>query len=272
MIKIESLHNNSVKALLKLKKAGERRLSGRFFVDGAREISLALKYGWVVREFYYCPELDVKACDLKNRLADLDKAIPVFSVSKKVFLKIAYKENPDGFLAVLEQRNCKLADFAPPLSPRILILEQVEKPGNLGAVIRTVAAAGFTALILNDNKVDLYNPNVIRASEGESFSQHVFVASFSETLAWLKKQDLKPVAVTKEGETVYYQADLSGALALVFGSESSGLSKDWLNAASGQIAIPMAGAQDSLNLSVSVAIAVFESIRQNNVDRQLKKE
>lgn len=271
MIHISSVSNKLVKELQSLKKASFRKKRREFFVDGAREISLALRYGWIIKAAYYCDVFDEIKNPLLKDLLKLGGESRVYSVSEAVFKKIAYKENPDGFFAIFEEKPLTLIEKDNKIYSQILVLEETEKPGNLGAVLRTAAAAGVDAIILNDNKVDIYNPNVIRASEGEVFSQNIFIASFGETVSWLKKRDFKMIAVTKEAVQGYTDADLSPPLALVFGSESSGLSKKWQEAVNYGISIPMRGELDSLNLSVSVAVVVFESLRQKKQQHKSKE-
>ena len=261
---INSLNNKNFKYLKQLKKAGFRKERGLILVDGAREIKLALKYGWELDSAYYCETLARKKSSWSREFLGLANS-KIFFLPEKSFKEIAYKENPDGFLAVFEQKNIKLEKVKLEPDSLLIILDSPEKPGNLGAVIRTSAAAGVGAVLVDDNKVDLYNPNVIRASEGEIFSQNLVRSSFSEITSWLKEKKIKLFAATKEAKLEYSQADLSGSVAIVLGSESSGLSERWRQAADEFIKIPIKREVDSLNLSVATAVIIFESMRQRKL-------
>lgn len=262
MVTISSLSNPSVKSLLRLKKAGDRKKQGLFIIDGRREIGLALSSDWEISTLFYCSELAdnhdlLKIVNLKRR--------EVIDVSESVFRKICYKENPDGFLATAKPREISLDKIKLGSKPLLIVLEQVEKPGNLGAILRTAYAVGVTAVIINDNQTDIYNPNVIRASEGMIFSQTVIQASVSETIAWLKKYKIKSFAAATKGSKNYTDVDFTGSAAIIFGSESKGLSPEWLEAADRLVKIPMCEGIDSLNVSVSAAVVLFEAIRQRGL-------
>jgi len=262
MATISSSSNSSIKNLLRLKKAGDRKKLGLFMVDGRREIELALSAGQGIVSLFYSPDLIKGQQELISAVRS--KQGEIIEVTKNIFQKICYKENPDGFLAVVKLQEKKLADIKLNKNPLLVILERVEKPGNLGAILRTAYAVNATAVIINDNQTDIYNPNVIRASEGTIFSQTVLKASVSETLEWLRAHKISSFAAATSGSQEYISVDLSGPAAFVFGSEASGLSREWLEGAEQAIKIPMRHGLDSLNVSVSAAVILFESIRQRN--------
>lgn len=261
MININSLENKQIKEIIKLRKSHERKSKGVFLIDGRREIALALKSKIRIKELFYCPDFSLEDPGLLKEF-DQDKII---IVPKNVFKKIAYKENPDGLLAIAEKENFKLEKIKLSSCPLVVILEAVEKPGNLGAILRTAYAAGVEAVIINDNQTDIFNPNVIRASEGHIFTTPIAIATILETIAWLQKNKIRSFAAAIKQSHDYLKVDFSGPTALVFGSEADGLSKDWVQAADEKILIPMKGGIDSLNVSVSAAIIVFEAIRQRNI-------
>lgn len=261
MLTLSSLANQNVKNLIRLKKSGEIKKQGLFIIDGAREIILALSSGWEIQSLFYCPSLSKNGNDsLKYINLEREK---VFEVSENIFNKICYKEKPDGFLATAKSKNIGLTDIKLDNNPLLIVLERVEKPGNLGAILRTAYAVGAT-VIINDNQTDIYNPNVIRASEGMIFAQTVARASVLETTQWLKVHKIKSFAAATTGSKDYTSVDFTGPAAIIFGSESEGLSQKWLKEADKLVKIPMRKGIDSLNVSVSAAVILFEVKRQRN--------
>ncbi len=259
-IEINSLSNNKIKDIVKLiKNAKLRQSEGIIIVDGKREIEEAIKADWPILEFFYCLDL-IK--DNKN----FDKIIKfsknVYNLSKKAFEKISYKKNPDGYLAVLKTKFLKFEDLKIKKDPLILVLESLEKPGNLGAIIRTAYASGVDLIILNDQKTDLYSPNVIRSSTGFIFSMPLVIASIQDTLKYLQKNNINTFTTSLNTEKNHFSVDLKAGIAIVFGSEAFGLSPLWLKKGIESIKIPMIKGVDSLNVSVSVAIVVYEALRQ----------
>lgn len=261
MILINSLKNQKVKDLEKLKKTTARRKSSLILVDGKREIESALESGVEINELIYCPEI---AGD-KNYFSKKISEEKIVNVSQPVFKKVCYKEKPDGYLAVVKTKDFKLSDIKTK-KPLVVILEAVEKPGNLGAIIRTAYAAGVDAIVLNDSQTDIYNPNVIRASEGFVFKVKIVKANRLETVTWLKEQKINSYAAATGAKINYTKENLSGSIAIVLGTEADGLSKDWLKAADKIIKIPMKTGIDSLNVSVSAAIILYEALRQRQTD------
>jgi RNA methyltransferase, TrmH family len=260
MEKITSLSNSKIKKVVKLSRDGSfRQLEGLIVVDGQREIEEALRFNWKIEEFYFCPKLMKNVKEAEEIIASSKNN---YEADKKVFEKISYKKNPDGYLAILKYRKIKFSDFILKENPLILVLESVEKPGNLGAVIRTAYASGVDLIILNDQKTDIYSPNVIRASTGFIFSMPLVLSSIEATLKYLKKEKAKTLATSIEASKNHFEVDYNGPVAIVFGSEAFGLSDKWLGADVEKIKIPMLTGVDSLNISVSAGIIAYEAIRQ----------
>lgn len=256
---ISSLQNEKIKNIVKLRETSrERKKQGLFLIEGWREISLAAKAGIEIENIFYC-------CDYakgKNEIGAEKK----IEVSKNVFDKISCRENPDGFLAVAEFWTRKLENVKLSDKPLIIILETVEKPGNLGAILRTADAAGVDAVIVNDLKTDIYNPNVIRASQGAVFTAPIVLSSVDETAAFCKNNKIKIFAAAPAAKKQYIKMNYSRGCAIVIGAEDKGLSEKWLKSADENIKIKMSGKIDSLNVSVSAAIILFEILRQRAVN------
>ncbi len=253
MLKIISTKNQKIKDLLKLRKSKIRKKTELILVDGLREIKEAYSSKFIIEELFYCPELIKKDYDFKAKKTEL---------SENVFKKLAYPENPDGWLALIRPINYKLNEIELSKNPLIIVLEGLEKPGNLGAIIRTASAVKADCVIVNNEKIDPYNPNVIRASTGMVFSTKTLVANSSNTYNWLKNNNIKIFATTGKVEKSFYKINFKKPSALVFGSEAFGLSDFWFKKANELVKIPMRKNLDSLNVSVSVGIFVFEVLRQ----------
>lgn len=260
---ISSLANQKIKDIARfIKNARDRQRAGIVIVDGQREIEEAIRSSWKIEEFFYCSEFIKKEKEILKIKNISQKS---FQVSKKVFEKISYKKNPDGCLAILKPRFLKLKDIKLKKNPLVLVLESVEKPGNLGAIIRTAYASGVDLLILNDQKTDIYSPNVIRSSTGFVFSMPLVLSSISETFSWLKDNNFQIFITSLKGEKSHFEIDFTKASAIVFGTESFGISKSWQEKEVEQIRIPMISGVDSLNVSVSAGIIVYEALRQRKV-------
>jgi len=253
MSKITSTQNQKIKDLLKLRKSKERKKTCLVLVDGLREIKEAYNSNFKIIELFFCPELIKEDYDFKLNKTQL---------SEKVFKKIAYPENPDGWLALIEPKRLELKDIDCKKEMLILVLEGLEKPGNLGAIIRTASAVKADAVIINDQKIDPYNPNVIRASTGMVFSTKTVVAKQKETYNWLKNNKINILATSSKTKKSYFDTDFKKSTALIFGSEAFGLSEFWFKKANNLVKIPIRKDLDSLNVSVSVAVFAFEVLRQ----------
>ncbi|MEE4176225.1 MAG: RNA methyltransferase [Bacteroides sp.] len=263
---ISSLQNPLVKSLVKLQqKANERKSTGTFLVEGRREVSLALRHGIVVEKLIVCPELYVPDPNYPIDIKSLDDNL-IFEVSDSVYRKIAYREGVEGILMLGKGQPLHLEDYKPSENPLIIILEGVEKPGNLGAILRTTDAAGVEAIFFCDSRTDLYNPNAIRASLGCVFSQTIVECSSKQAIEWLKERGIPYYSSSPDTAHLYFDVDFSEPAAIAFGAEDKGLSKDWLKEADRVIRIPMGGIIDSLNVSASVAIVTFEAVRQRRIN------
>ncbi len=239
----------------------DRREQNLFVIEGYREISRALVSGVEIRELYVCPELDRQGRG--EELLRQDKNIQAIEVSKTAFARIAYREGSDGLVAIAIPRSLTLDGLRLSALPLILILESVEKPGNLGAVMRTADAAGIDAVIVCDPLTDIYNPNAIRSGVGCIFTRQVVSCTTAEAIEWLKRKRIKVYAAAlTEDALVYHGVDYRGATALVMGTEATGLSHDWLEKSEARIIIPMKGVADSLNVATSAAVLIFEAVRQ----------
>ncbi|MDO8592185.1 MAG: RNA methyltransferase [bacterium] len=259
-LKINSPQNEKIKNIAKLRESGrERKKHGLFVIEGEREINLAIAGGVEIESLFYCAGYGRQ----KLRLAE-EK---VFEVSEKVFSKISWRENPDGLLAVAEIKEQNLEDIKLGANPLLIVLEAVEKPGNLGAILRTADAAGADAVVINDPGTDLYNPNVIRASQGTAFTVQAVVSSISETIKFCQQNKIKIFTAAPAAKLEYVKADYGTPCAIVLGAEDKGLSHEWLKAADEKISIRMRGRIDSLNVSVSAAVILFEALRQREANK-----
>ena len=257
---ISSLQNPSVKNLVKLSKSRERKAQNLFLIEGARELSLALVGDYSIEEVYVCRELfSVTRYPDVLDLIDDDKIIEITS---KVFEKVAYRTTSDGVIALARPKIHSLAEISLSDSPFVIILESVEKPGNLGAILRTADAAAVDAVIICDPQTDVYNPNIVRSSVGGLFTVQTAVCTSQEAMRWLDDKRIASYAAELEAAEFYQDIDFCGPSAIVMGTEAEGLTDSWLNYASKRVKIPMRGKIDSLNVSVSTAVLTFEAMRQ----------
>ncbi len=260
---ITSVQNPLIKNILALTdKARERRRQGLFVAEGLRETAMALAAGFEAEALLYDP-----AHTTPKDLASLYGGDPALWIetSGAVFEKIAYRSGVANVVALLRFRNMALEHIHLPGHPLVLVLESVEKPGNLGAILRTADAAGVDAVVLCDPLADQYNPNVIRASLGAVFAVPVAAAGSTAALAWLQQHGLRIAATSLEASHPYYEMDLRRGTAIVMGAEATGISRFWVEAADERIIIPMKGRVDSLNVSASTAVLLFEARRQRHI-------
>ncbi len=261
---ITSPQNPRVKGLQALRKRSERDRSHQILVDGYDELAVALSSGARPASLYYCPALIRDQAETSVINATQELGTEVFEVSEAVFRKIAYREAPDGWLAVLAAIDTDLGRLRLRPDPLLLVCESVEKPGNLGAMLRTADAAGVDAVISSPAVTDWGNPNIVRASKGAVFSVPVAESAPDELIAWLHGQGIAIVATTLESDIPYTAADLKRGVAIVVGAESGGLSEPWLRTADLKVRIPMVGRLNSLNVATSAALLVYEAIRQRD--------
>jgi TrmH family RNA methyltransferase len=287
MLEITSPQNPRVKNAVRLREARHRRERGLILIDGAREISRAIDAGVQIQEAFVCESLCTTA-ESQSLLKKLRQFSPIekfeiLEATPAVFEKLAFGDRAEGVLCVAEMPKKSLADIrltaaqpSPPTplsmgegklkKPLVVVLEGVEKPGNLGAVLRSADAAGVSALILADSRVELYNPNAIRASIGTIFSLPVCEATGGEALDWLRRSGLKIFAARVDGSMEYTQADFRGPTAFVLGAEDSGLTSAWTATDIAAIHLPMLGIADSLNVSATAAVLFYEALRQRGIE------
>ena len=258
--KITSASNPKIKNLLLLQeKSKARREQGLFVVEGRRELEHCLEAGYNVRTLFVCPEIF-------GGMADEPSAkVAVVEIPEALYRKVAYRESTEGIIAEVEYKERTLSDLRLPENPLIMVLESVEKPGNLGAVLRSADAAGADAVLISDPLTDLYNPNLIRASIGAVFSVPTVACSSEEAISFLQGRGIQILTAQLQDSSLYYDVDMRRGTALVMGTESTGLTDQWRKAASAHIRIPMLGRLDSLNVSVSAAILLFEAVRQRRI-------
>ena len=262
MTTITSPQNPRVKNAARLRHGRHRQKQGRILIDGVRELSRAIAAGVVLQEVFVCESL----CRGEQQQQLLDKlpgcGAEILQVDKRLFERLAFGHRGEGLLAVAETPGCALDDLVLPESPLIAVLEGVEKPGNVGAVLRSADAAGVSALIVADGGTDLYNPNAVRASLGTIFTVPLCAATAEETLDWLRRMDLAIVAARVDGSVSYAEIDYGRPTAIVLGSESEGLSAAWSADDVTAVRLPMLGVADSLNVSVTAAVVFYEALRQ----------
>ena len=260
---ITSLQNPRVKEVVKLSKRSFRDEKGVLLVEGYRELKRALDNGWKPAAVFYCPELFLGKNEMP--LVDLCRSsgAEVFQCSAAVFEKMAYRDRPEGLLAEGPQVHATLADLRiKSTAPFFVVAESVEKPGNLGTILRSADAAGVDAVIVCDERTDVNNPNVVRASIGTLFSLPVVTATSDETMKWLKDRNIQSIAASPHATAEYTEVDLTRGVAFVVGSEQYGLSDAWMKNADIQVRIPMLGQADSLNVSAATTILLYEVVRQ----------
>jgi len=258
---ITSLANPRIKQVVGLRRRHGRELSDVTLVEGRAEIELAIAAGSSPQTLYYCPALaDPATLRLADRAADL--GADIIQVSRPVFEKISYRQGPDGWLAVVPAVPTDLSRLDPGPRPLVLVCAGLEKPGNLGAILRTADAAGITAVIAVDPVTDWGNPNVVRASKGTVFSVPVASAASAQVLDWIAGRGLQLVAATPDARQLVTDVDLTGPTAIAVGAEQAGLPSDWLDRADVLVRIPMFGCADSLNVSTAAAIICYEAVRQ----------
>ena len=272
---ITSATNPKIKNLLLLQeKSKARREQGLFVVEGRRELEHCLEAGFAIRTLFVCPAIygDIDSAENyflcgspKNQFpagSSASNTAGIIEIPEQLYRKVAYRESTEGIIAEVEYKSLKLEDLQLPENPLVMVLESVEKPGNLGAVLRSADAAGVDAVIFCDPLTDLYNPNLIRASIGAVFTVPTVAASSEETIAFLKARGIQILTAQLQDSSLYYDVDMRRGTALVMGTEATGLTDLWRQAASAHIRIPMLGRLDSLNVSVSAAILLFEAVRQ----------
>ena len=256
MKQINSVQNPFIKSLVQLQdKAKMRRESGTFLIEGKREIELALQGNYEIETILFVAEM-TSVDTFKHLNAQF------IEISRDVYEKLAYRDSTEGLLAVAKTKSMKLANLKLSENPLILVAEAPEKPGNIGALLRTADAAGLDAVLIANPKSDLYNPNIVRSSVGCLFTNQIATGTTSEIIGFLKQREISIYCATLQDSQPYHMQDFTTPTALVVGTEATGLTQDWRDAACQNIIIPMQGAIDSMNVSVAAAVLIFEAKRQ----------
>jgi len=262
MKSINSTQNTFIKQLVQLKeKSRERKKSGLFLIEGQREISLAIKGDYSLETILFYPEL----CTLEQ-LKDLTtQPLNIIEISKEVYQKLAYRDTTEGILAVAKSKSNNLEHLTfKNENPLILVAEAPEKPGNIGALLRTADAANVDAVIIANPKTDLYNPNIIRSSVGCVFTNTIATGTAEDIIKFLKEKNISIFCAALQASVDYHTQDFKKPTAIIVGTEATGLSEDWLKSSTQNIIIPMQGEIDSMNVSVAAGILIFEAKRQRN--------
>ncbi len=264
MDKIVSLQNSQVKQIVRLRERRERDESDLFLIEGYRELKRAVDAGRSIQSIFYCPEFFLGENEIE--LLKKSSAEPILC-SKEVFAKISYRDRPDGLLGVARQTHLRLMDLKLSVNPFLVIAESIEKPGNLGTILRSCDAAGVDALIVCDPTTDIHNPNVVRSSVGTLFTLPVLEADGEETLNFLHQHKIRIAAATPHAKESFTAADLTGPIAIAVGTEQYGLSENWMKSADCQVRIPMRGIADSLNVASATTLFLYEVLRQRDLLR-----
>jgi RNA methyltransferase, TrmH family len=255
---ISSPQNSFIKELVQLQeKAKARKQSGTFLIEGLREIELAVKGGYEITVLLYCPDFVFESFKPTSFPSN-----EIIEISKEVYQKLAYRDTTEGVLAVAKSKNLALSELKLSQNPLILIAEAPEKPGNIGAMLRTADAANLDAVIIANPKTDLYNPNIVRSSVGTIFTNQIATGTTKEIIDFLQAKEINFYCATLQNATSYHTQNYTTPTALVVGTEATGLSQEWRDAATQNIIIPMQGTIDSMNVSVAAAILIFEAKRQ----------
>jgi len=259
MKQITSIQNPFIKSLVLLQeKPKARKQTGTFLIEGVREISLAIKGGYEIETVLFLPEL-VSENEI-NKL--VNSPIQMIEINKEVYQKLAYRDTTEGVLAIAKTKSMQLSDLKLSANPLILVAEAPEKPGNIGALLRTADAANLDAVLIANPKSDLYNPNIVRSSVGCLFTNQIATGTTAEIIAFLKEKKIDFYCATLQNSTSYHTQNFTTPTALVVGTEATGLTQEWRDAATQNIIIPMQGEIDSMNVSVAAAILIFEAKRQ----------
>lgn len=259
MKQITSVQNSFIKSLVQLQeKAKTRKQTGTFLIEGKREIELALKGNYELETVLFLPEIISE--EQINKLTN--QQLNIIEISKEVYQKLAYRDSTEGIIAVAKSKPLQLSDLKLKENPLILVLESIEKPGNIGAMLRTADAAKIDAVIIANPKSDIYNPNIIRSSVGCVFTNQIAVCTTSEAISYLKENNIAIYSATLQNSNEYHKESYTSATAIVVGTEATGVTQEFRDKSTQNIIIPMQGEIDSMNVSVAAAILLFEAKRQ----------
>lgn len=268
-VNLTSVQNPRVKAAMHLWDKRSRDKTSEFLIEGYRELLRAVDAGHPVKELFYCADLFLGSNEqeLINRLRA--HGAKIFSCTEEVFRKLSYRDRPDGLIAVAPQQHRTLEmlweHIKKKKAPLLVVAEAIEKPGNLGTILRSSDAVGVDALIVCDECTDIHNPNVVRASVGTLFTVPVIETTSEEALSWLKKYQFSVLAAAPSAEKEFTEVDMQGPLAIVVGTEQLGLTASWLLQADIQVSIPMRGVADSLNVAMATTLLLYEALRQRKL-------
>jgi TrmH family RNA methyltransferase len=263
-IKISSTKNDLIKDVSTIQsKSKERRLRNITIIEGVKEVSIAAKSGVNFEKVLFCTEIILES-EVKSIIGIQNAQVQLYELTQEVFSKISYRETTGGIICIAKTTNKKLDELNVKEESLFIVLESVEKPGNLGAICRIADAAKVSGIIICDPLTDIYNPNTVRASLGCVFSVDIVTSETDTVIKWLRDKNVETFAAELKASAYYHNSKLTGKTALVFGTEATGLTKKWVDNANYRIKIPMSGEIDSLNVSVSVAIMVFEAMRQRD--------
>lgn len=261
---ITSLQNLRIKAAVALRQRADRDEHGEMIIEGYRELKRALDNQHYPKALFICPDFFMGTNEPALIEQCRNAGAELFECTRPVFEKLSYRDRPEGLLAVAPQVHWTLGELSLPEAPLLVVAEAIEKPGNLGTILRSADAAGVHAVIICDRCTDINNPNVVRASTGTLFSMPVVEATSDEVLAWLRKNKVQVLAATPHTEFEYYDVDLKKGTALVVGTEQYGLTDKWMKAADLKVRIPMLGQADSLNVAAATTILLYEAVRQRH--------
>lgn len=265
MQEIISTNNTKVKYIAQLqKKSALRQQLQEFVIEGLRELEAALKNRFVIKTIYFYPDLVEE--QILYKWKEIYKSdFEMVKISKNVFKKLSYRNSTEGIIAVGKMKSHHIKDIKLSKNPLLLVAESIEKPGNMGAMLRSLDGAGVDAFVLVNSKVDMYNPNVIRSSLGMVFSKQIAVANMAEMAIFLKENSIKLFGATLQNANVYHLEDFTKPSAIAVGAEDKGLSENFRKLMQQAVYIPMLGQADSLNVSVSAAVLLYEALRQRNL-------
>ncbi len=271
-LKISSLQNPRIKFALSLQKASVRKKEGLFVIEGLREINLAIQSGYRFQSLYFCPDIIERnivvssddSLDPSGLISSVSREVLAIETTATVFRKLVYRENSDGLFVIAFQKKHKLNSISLSSNPLLLVVESVEKPGNLGAILRTADAAGVDALLACNGITDIYNPNVVRSSLGTLFTMQIAACTTDEAVRWLKEKRISIFTTSLNASLSYHLVNYTLPAAIVAGSEATGISPVWEENSEANIIIPMFGKVDSMNVSVATSIVLYEALRQRN--------
>ncbi len=265
MKEISSVHNPLIKEIFQLQeKSKARKKSGLFVIEGMREIEIALKNDYQIEQLLCCFDL-INQNYFETFRTKISEKTQFISISKEVYQKIAYRESTEGIIAITNVKTHRLEEIKLPENPLIIVLESLEKPGNIGAILRTADAAKVDAVFIANPKTDLYNPNIVRSGVGAVFTNKIAMADSEEIIKLLKNKNIPIFSAILQEAVPYYSVDYSKGAAIVMGTEATGLSNIWRAESDANIIIPMEGQIDSMNVSVATAILIFEAKRQKTI-------